>query len=263
MIGYPEIDPVFFRIGPLAFRWYGLMYILGFFFGFRFAKVFLRDRFGLDVDQALNFFTCTVLGVLLGGRLGYVLFYKLPFYLDHPSQILSVWEGGMSYHGGAIGAVAGVYLFSQRHRVSFLGILDLLGISSTFGLFFGRIGNFINGELYGRVSNVPWAMIFPTGGPLARHPSQLYQAFFEGIVLFGLLYFLLRCFKLKNGILFSVYLMAYGGFRFFLEYFREPDAHLGFVVASFSMGQLLCGSMILMGAALFWWIQTRELDPLS
>lgn len=246
MISYPVIDPVFLKLGPLSFRWYGLAYVIGVVGGYRLIRRDLSRTVGLNSDQISSLIIYIVLGILLGGRLGYVLIYDFLYFLNHPSLILAFWTGGMSYHGGAIGAAVSVIIFSSVHRCSMWALLDLLGFASTIGIAFGRIANFINGELYGKVTSLPWGMVFPSGGPRPRHPSQLYEAFLEGVVLFSLLFFLKRKKTLKEGHLFVFYLFFYGFFRFVIELFREPDPQLGQMIYSFSMGQMLSLLMILL-----------------
>lgn len=210
-------------------------------------------------DDILNLVTACVIGVILGGRLGYVVFYDFAYYLHNPFDIVAIWHGGMSYHGGGIGAVLAMYYYSRKEKLSFIGLLDVLGIGSCFGIFFGRIANFINGELYGRVTDFSWGMVFPGGGPLPRHPSQLYESFFEGFVLFCILYFCMTKLSLKRGQLFSLYLGCYGVFRFCLEFTRQPDSQLGFIVSLLTMGQLLSFVMILLGVGL--WIVFQKTQP--
>jgi phosphatidylglycerol---prolipoprotein diacylglyceryl transferase len=251
MLVYPDIDPIALQIGPFALRWYGLAYMAGFVSAFFFLKSIFIRRFKLTVDDLLDYFSFAIAGVILGGRLGYVLFYDLSYFMEYPSSIFSFWQGGMSYHGGALGAMLGTILFAKRRGISLWRLLDLLGISSTFGLFFGRISNFVNGELYGRVTTFKLGMVFPGGGELPRHPSQLYESFFEGIVLFLVLFGLMKSNRLKDGQLFGAYVFGYGLLRFFIEYTREPDAHLGFVLGSFSMGQVLSFGMVLIGSWIF------------
>ena len=247
MITYPQIDPIALSIGPLAIRWYGLAYLAGIASAYFFLKDEFFRRFQWSKDRVLDLYTWVVFGVMLGGRIGYVLFYDFEYFIGHPAHIFAVWEGGMSYHGGALGAMVAMILFARKMKVSVYSLLDLLGIGSCFGLFFGRLANFINGELFGRVTTVDWGMVFPGGGSLPRHPSQLYEAFFEGVVLFLILYVLKKKAALKPGQLFGAYLFFYGLFRFGIEFFREPDAQLGTVLGVFSMGQLLCGVMIGLG----------------
>jgi phosphatidylglycerol:prolipoprotein diacylglycerol transferase len=197
-----------------------------------------------------------VLGILLGGRLGYVLFYNAAYYLDHPSDILALWHGGMSFHGGLLGVIAAFTLFARRYQIPWLRLMDLLAVPAPIGLFFGRLANFVNGELYGRVTDSPLGMVFPRGGDLPRHPSQLYEATFEGLVLFVLLWLLAtRTHALKHpGRLAGLFAAGYGIARFGIEFFREPDVQLGYLVGGLSMGQLLCMPMILIGG----WLIVRS-----
>ncbi len=243
MLHYPTINPTVLSIGPLSIQWYGLMYIIGIISGTQLCKPYLK-KMGFTVDQIYDLISIIVAGMLVGGRLGYVLFYNASFYLSNPLKIFAVWEGGMSYHGGAIGCALAIVFIARKYKKPLLSLLDLMGIGSTFGIFFGRIGNFINGELYGRTTDAWSGMIFPGGGPLPRHPSQLYESFFEGFVLFWILYLFLRKDLLKPGYLFCLYVGLYGLFRFMLEFFREPDGHIGFIIGSFSMGQILSTIMI-------------------
>lgn len=248
MIAYPHINPEIVRIGPFAVRWYGMMYLLGF------ASSYLLVRYQIggekkkeDVDRLYSYL---IFGLLIGARLGYIIFYNLSFYLHHPLEVFAVWHGGMSFHGGLIGSVSSGFLFCNKSKWDFWHTADLVIVTAPIGLGFGRLGNFINGELYGRVTDVPWAMVFPSGGPLPRHPSQLYELFLEGIILFIVLWTLRG--RFKPGILTSLFLMLYGIFRFFVEFFREPDVQLGYVLGIFTMGQLLCVSMFLAGLVLFY-----------
>jgi len=250
MLAYPNIDPVFIHLGPLQIRWYGVAYVLGVVLGMRLAYPSLR-RLGLSRDAIWDFPTYLILGIVLGGRLGYVCLYDLPYFIEHPAQIIAIWQGGMSYHGAALGTVAATGLFARRHRISMWSILDLLAWGSTIGIGFGRMANFINGELFGRITAVPWGIVFPEGGPLPRHPSQLYEAFGEGVVLFIILSLLRRYGKLKDGQLFGGYLMGYGAIRFCIEFFREPDSQVGYLFGALTMGQLLCITMVLGGAVCF------------
>lgn len=254
MLSYPQIDPIIVQIGPLAIRWYGLMYLLGFVAGYYLIRHLCRWRGlplkGAEVSDLL--FYC-VLGVILGGRLGYVLFYDLSYYLSHPLQILAVWQGGMSFHGGLIGVAVSASVFILRKQLPWLLTADVLVTAATIGIGLGRLGNFINAELWGRVTDVPWGIVFPGGGPLPRHPSQLYEALLEGVVLFVLLYFMHRR-RLAPGIPFFSFCLFYGLFRYAVEFFREPDAHIGYLWGMATMGQLLSLPMVLFGLAGLGWI---------
>jgi len=257
---YPHIDPVFLRLGPLQFRWYGLMYILGFLAAyFVIRKGAERKNIPLSRDDVADLVFAVALGIILGGRLGYVLFYNLSEYLAHPLQIFAVWEGGMSFHGGLAGAVLGGLWFAHRKKIAFLALADLGFLSAPIGLFLGRIGNFINGELYGRVTDVPWGMVFPDprAGNLPRHPSQLYEAILEGPILFCILWALSRR-KHPAGVIFWAFVAWYGTFRFFVEFFREPDVQLGYIVGGFSMGQLLSFPLAVIGALMIGRSYARE-----
>jgi phosphatidylglycerol---prolipoprotein diacylglyceryl transferase len=257
---YPHIDPVFLRLGPLQFRWYGLMYILGFLAAyFVIRKGAERKNIPLTKDDVADLVFAVALGVILGGRLGYVLFYNLSEYLAHPLEVFAVWEGGMSFHGGLAGAVVGGFWFARKKKIDFMTLADLGFLSAPIGLFLGRIGNFINGELYGRATDVPWGMVFPDprAGNLPRHPSQLYEAFLEGPVLFSILWILGRK-KQPTGVVFWSFIALYGTFRFIVEFFREPDVQLGFIASGFTMGQLLSFPMALIGAIMIWRSYKRE-----
>lgn len=247
---YPNIDPVFLRLGPLEFRWYGLMYICGFVAAY-FIILSGVGRKGLKLskeDVGDLIFTVAV-GVILGGRLGYILFYNLSYYLAQPMKLFAVWEGGMSFHGGLVGALlAGLY-YLRKHRLDFYPVADLAFLAAPVGLFFGRIGNFINAELYGRVTDVPWGVVFPGGGSLPRHPSQLYEALLEGVLMFGILFVVSRKVN-KDGVVFWSFIGLYGLFRFLVEFVREPDEQIGYLFGMLSMGQLLSFPMFLLGAAM-------------
>ncbi len=250
MLSYPNIDPVIFSLGPLHVRWYGLMYVLGFSAAYYLVNRQIRtrklERWASHFEN-LNF--VLILGLIIGARLGYALFYNFPYYREHPAEIIAVWQGGMSFHGALLGTIAGGIIYCLKNRLDFWQGADLYVVTIPIGLGFGRLGNFINGELFGRVSDVPWAMVFPYGGPQPRHPSQLYECFLEGIVLFVLLWFI-KDKKMPTGYLLAFFLILYGLFRSFVELFREPDSQLGFVLAQLTMGQLLSGCMILAGAAI-------------
>jgi phosphatidylglycerol:prolipoprotein diacylglycerol transferase len=249
MITFPEIDPVIFRIGPLSVRWYGLMYLLGFGAAYLLIRHLSRLRnLDLSRDGVSDLLFYGVLGVVLGGRLGYVLFYNPLQYLSRPLEVFAVWQGGMSFHGGLLGVVIAVVFFCRRRKLPILLTGDILATSATIGLGLGRIGNFINGELWGRTTDLPWGMIFPGGGPLPRHPSQLYEAALEGLLLFVILYFMHRR-RVAEGVPFFCFFIGYGLFRFLIEFVRQPDAHLGFLWGGATMGQLLSLPMILFGLA--------------
>ena len=247
---YPNIDPVFLRLGPLEFRWYGLMYICGFLAAYYIILAGVKRK-GLPLlkeDVADLIFTVAV-GVILGGRLGYILFYNLSYYLSHPMKFFAVWEGGMSFHGGLTGAVLATLYFIRKHKVRFYPLADIGFLAAPVGLGLGRIGNFINGELYGRVTDVPWGVVFPGGSSLPRHPSQLYEAFLEGPVMVLLLFVVSRKVK-KEGVVVWSFIALYGLFRFLVEYFREPDEQIGYLFGVLSMGQMLSLPMFLLGAAM-------------
>jgi len=248
VLTFPNIDPVAFQIGPLKVRWYGLMYVFGFVGGYFLVRWLAEKRkVELPKDALQEMISYLAIGVIVGGRLGYVLFYNLPFYLSHPLEVFAVWHGGMSFHGGLLGALLMGWWFTKRRGLPFYQVVDLFAVAAPIGLGLGRIGNFINGELYGRPTSVPWAMIFPQGGPVARHPSQLYEAFLEGLVLFLILLGLSKRVR-AEGVLFWTFVGGYGLARFFVEFFREPDPQLGLVLGPFSMGQMLSLLMILISA---------------
>jgi len=252
MIPYPNISPNIVRIGPVAVRWYGMMYLIGFASSYFLVQCQIKKRhLSLHKDFMESLYSYIVLGLLVGARLGYVVFYDFSAYMRSPLEILAVWHGGMSFHGGLLGAVVSGILCCKRFGVDIWKVSDVVIVTAPIGLGFGRLGNFINGELYGRPTDVPWAMVFPAGGPVPRHPSQLYEIFLEGIVLFTVLW-KLKDKQLRPGILSSLFFILYGLFRFFVEFFREPDPQLGLVLGPFTMGQILSGSMMLLGAAMFY-----------
>ncbi|MBF0561083.1 MAG: prolipoprotein diacylglyceryl transferase [Alphaproteobacteria bacterium] len=256
-LAYPNIDPVALHLGPLVIRWYALAYIAGLTLGWWFMKFLARRPVGgrpvmTDV-QVDDFLTWATLGVVLGGRLGYVLFYKPGFYFSTPLEILYVWHGGMSFHGGLLGVVTALVLYVRRQRLSLLAVGDIVVCAVPIGLFFGRIANFINGELFGRPAvDVPWAMVFPHGGPEPRHPSQLYEATLEGLVLFVVLHLLWRvpAIRARHGTLSGAFLIGYGIARITGEFFRQPDPFLGFLWGGATMGQLLSIPLVIAGLAL-------------
>ncbi len=246
---FPEIDPVIFSIGDFSVRWYGLMYLIGFA-----SAMWLANRYadkpdsGWTRDQVSDLLFAGFMGVILGGRAGYVLFYHFDYFLADPLYLFRMWEGGMSFHGGVIGVILAIYWYAKRNQRSFLSVGDLICPLLPIGLGAGRIGNFINGELWGRVSDVPWAIVFPHGGPSPRHPSQLYEFFLEGVVLFIMLHWYASK-KPPAGAVGGLFLVGYGTFRFIVEFFREPDAHLDLFFNLVSMGQILSTPMIIAGIA--------------
>jgi len=265
-VAFPDIDPIIFQIGPFALRWYALAYLAGLIAGWRYMR-FLAKRppemvKAMDID---DFLTWAVLGVIVGGRLGYVLFYQSGYYLDNPLAILKVWQGGMSFHGGLLGVTVAGFWFVRHRGIAILPFADLLACVAPIGIFLGRIANFINGELFGRATDVPWAIIFPRGGPFPRHPSQLYEATLEGLVLFIALHILWRwgSVRLRPGLLTGVFLSGYAAARLTVELFRQPDAHLGFFAAGTTMGQWLSVPMLAVGLFLMLWAHRMGTGPES
>jgi phosphatidylglycerol:prolipoprotein diacylglycerol transferase len=253
---FPNLDPVLVSIGPFAIRWYALAYIVGILLGWAYARALIRANsfWGgpapLTLTDFDDFVLWVTLGIILGGRTGYVLFYNLPHFIEHPAEIVQLWKGGMSFHGGFTGCVVAVVLFARRRGISILSLGDLTCATGTIGLFLGRIANFINGELWGRPSDVPWAMVFPEGGPLPRHPSQLYEAALEGLVLCGVLWLLMRAGALKRpGLVIGAFAVGYSIARIICEFFREPDPQLGFLWGGLTMGMLLSVPLMLTGFA--------------
>jgi phosphatidylglycerol:prolipoprotein diacylglycerol transferase len=254
-IPFPAIDPVLIEIGPFAIRWYALAYLVGFVAGWKYTVHLVRTvPVGPTPRDMDDFLTWAVVGTILGGRLGYVLFYNSSFYLAHPLEALRIWEGGMSFHGGLLGVILAMILFARRRGFSPFAIGDVVAAAAPIGLFLGRLANFVNGELFGRVTDVPWAVIFPRGGDLPRHPSQIYEALLEGLVLFLVLFVLARRTELRRrpGIVGGAFLIGYGLCRFAVEFFREPDAQLGFLWLGATMGQLLSLPMIAVGISFVW-----------
>ena len=245
-----NIDPIALKIGPIEIRWYALSYITGLLLGWRYCVYLTRfPPKAVTPLQLDDFLVWATIGIVLGGRLGYVIFYQPLYFLEHPLEILKVWKGGMSFHGGLLGLILGAYVFARRHSIPTLRLFDLISAVGPIGLFFGRIANFINGELWGRTTDVPWGIIFPRGGPLPRHPSQLYEAVLEGLVLVVLAYMLIRRFEAlrRPGMIFGTFLAGYGIARVIAEMVREPDAHIGFLIGGTTWGQWLSVPMILFG----------------
>ena len=255
-LAFPVIDPVLVEIGPFAIRWYALAYISGLLLGWwLMRRLATRAPYKIRAVDIDDFLVWATLGVVLGGRLGYVLFYKPEFYAAHPMEIIKVWQGGMSFHGGFLGVVIAAWLFARKRSIPAVHLADLLACTAPIGLFFGRIANFINGELWGRVSDMPWAVIFPRGGPAPRHPSQIYESLLEGLVLFAVVNLLARneTIRRHGGLLCGVFVTGYGVARGIVENFRQPDEHLGFLFMHVTMGQILSLPMILAGLALIFW----------
>jgi len=250
----PSIDPVILSIGALDIRWYSLSYIMAFVIGSflikKFNKEFSNSISNKEID---NFFLWAILGVIIGGRLGYVIFYQTNIFVLDPLHIFKIWKGGMSFHGGLAGMIVSIYFFCKKNKLSFFYLADLVSLVAPIGLFFGRIANFINTELYGRITDFPFAVIYPSIDQFPRHPSQLYEAFFEGFLLFTiLLYYFYK--KKENeliGKISGLFLLLYSIFRFSIEYLREPDAHLGLFFGYFSMGQFLCVPLFIFGVLIF------------
>jgi phosphatidylglycerol:prolipoprotein diacylglycerol transferase len=249
---FPHIDPVLISLGPLHIRWYGLAYVLGFLSAYiliRFQLARQRPPL-LSLDRLSDLFFYMAMGLILGARLGYVFFYNLGYYLQNPVEVAAFWRGGMSFHGGLLGVFLGTAWFCRKNRISILALGDLLVLPAPIGLGLGRLANFINGELYGRVTDLPWGMVFPSGGPLPRHPSQLYEAFLEGLLLFFILWVRRKSLPFPGAQAIR-FLMAYGLIRFGVEFFREPDVQVGYWWGFLTTGQILGGLMVFSGAALF------------
>jgi phosphatidylglycerol:prolipoprotein diacylglycerol transferase len=261
MLIYPSINPTIVSLGPLQIRWYGVMYILGFLASYLLVKYQIRKkRIDIEINAVHDFFLFLIIGLIIGARLGYAIFYNLPLYVSHPLKLFSVWEGGMSFHGGLIGVIISGLIYARSRGVAFWQLADLVVVTVPIGLGLGRLGNFINAELYGRVTTVPWGMVFPSGGDLPRHPSQLYEFFLEGVLLFSVLWWL-KDFSLKKGTLLCVFLILYGILRFSVEFFREPDPQLGFFFSFFTMGQVLSVLMGITGVVLLYVRPSMEKTP--
>ena len=263
LIAFPVFDPIAISIGPFAIRWYALAYIGGIVLGWIYARSLIKNEklWGgpapISLVQMDDFILWVTLGIILGGRTGYVLFYNLPFFIQHPAEIFELWKGGMSFHGGFLGCLVAVMWFAHKNRISILSLGDITTAVGPIGLFLGRIANFINGELWGRPAdpNLPWAMIFPTGGPLPRHPSQLYEAGLEGILLFTILAVMIRLGALKRpGLILGSFIAIYGLARIIGEHFREPDPQLGFLWGGLTMGMLLSVPMVIVGAIIIFFV---------
>jgi len=246
-----NFDPVAFQFFSLEIRWYSLAYIAGISLGWLYCKKKLITDHHVQVIFD-DYITYLIIGIILGGRMGYVLFYNLGYYLTNPIEILMVWNGGMSFHGGVIGVIVASKLFSYKYKTNQFIFLDLVAISAPIGIFFGRIANFINSELYGRATDVPWSVQFMLIDNIKRHPSQLYEAFLEGVVLFFILgYFFKKNYLRKPGQISGLFLIFYSLFRFFAEYFRFPDPQIGYLILDLTLGQLISAAFLLLGTLLF------------
>jgi phosphatidylglycerol:prolipoprotein diacylglycerol transferase len=254
MLIHPQFDPVALHLGPLAIRWYGLMYLTAFalFLGLGRYRISTRPDLGWRRQELDDLLFYGVLGVVLGGRLGYILFYKPGFYLQHPLEIFAVWQGGMSFHGGFLGVLVAMWLFARKTGKTWLAVTDFIAPLVPLGLGAGRIGNFINGELWGRPTDLPWGMVFQQADHLARHPSQLYEFALEGLTLFTLLWLFSRRPR-PLGAVSALFLIGYGSFRFLVEFSREPDDFLGLLTLGLSMGQWLSLPMIVAGMVMLGW----------
>lgn len=249
----PSIDPVIFSFGGIAIRWYSVAYVLGIVLAWLIMLYFNRNLKLFDSKKfSDDFFMYMVLSIVIGGRLGYVLFYNFGFYITHPLDIFKLWEGGMSFHGGLAGVVCGTYLLARKYNIKFFALTDLMAIGTPIGLLFGRIANFINLELYGRETESKFGIIFPNAGELPRHPSQLYEAFSEGLILFVLLFCIAKFTNaLKhNGLISGLFLIGYAIARFIVEFFREPDFQIGYILNVFTMGQVLTIPVMAAGAVI-------------
>ena len=255
---FPDIDPIAFSIGPLAIHWYGLAYVVGIMLGWSYARriagnesLWPGNASPVTKTQLDDFVVWAALGIVLGGRIGYILFYDMPAVIESPIRAIQIWNGGMSFHGGIIGTTIAMILFARKNSIPIWSLFDIVAGVVPIGLFFGRIANFINGELWGRLADVPWAVVFPSGGPFARHPSQLYEAGLEGIVLLSVLALLIYGFRaLKSpGLISGVFVCGYALSRILVEFFREPDAQLGYLLGTgwLTMGMVLSFPMILLG----------------
>lgn len=256
---FPEFDPVIFKIGFFTLRWYALAYIAGLWIGWWYVRSLMAQtalwtpgKPPAGREQIDDLLLWVTLGVIVGGRLGYVVFYNLPHYLSNPGEIMAVWQGGMSFHGGFLGVVIAVWLFSRRHQLAVISLGDSVATAAPFGLFFGRLANFINSELWGRQTDHPFGVIFPNGGPLPRHPSQLYEAALEGFFLFLILRLATHRFhRLRSpGAIIGLFLLGYGMARILVEQFRQPDAHIGFLAGGTTLGAWLSYPMVLVGMVL-------------
>lgn len=259
MLHAPDIDPVAIHLGRIQVHWYGLMYLIGF-LGAWWLGMYRARRAGSGwrPQEIADLLFYGALGVILGGRIGYVLFYNLPYYLDHPIEVFYIWSGGMSFHGGLLGVITAMWLYGRRTQRTFFAVADFVAPLTPVGLGAGRLGNFINHELWGKVTDAPWGMVFPNAGPLPRHPSQLYEFSLEGVALFIILWVYARKPR-PTGAVSGLFLLCYGIFRFLVEFVREPDVQLGYLAFGWvTMGQILSLPMILLGIWLLWWSHQKQ-----
>ncbi len=252
-----NLDPVILNLGFIDIRWYSLAYIFGILFGWWYGKKIILGRFQLggekfDIKKFDDLITYIIISIIIGGRVGYVLFYNFEFFINNPLEIFKIWQGGMSFHGALLGVIIGTYIFASKEKIQTMFLLDVIACVAPIGIFFGRIANFINGELVGKATNVPWGVIFPTYDMMLRHPSQIYEAFLEGIFLFLILKIIINKKNYKTGMCANYFLILYGTFRIFSEFFREPDLQIGYILNFVSMGTLLSVIMILTGFIIFY-----------
>ena len=260
-LSFPDISPIMFSIGPLAIRWYSMAYLVGIVAGWMLVNRNVRiNKLGLEKTQIEDLMFYITLGIILGGRLGYAIFYGGAEMWLKPWRLLEIWKGGMSFHGGVVGVIAAVWLFSRKIKYSFLALTDLAVLYAPIGIFLGRLANFVNDELWGRVTTVPWAVRFPAGGYLPRHPSQLYEGLLEGVLMFVVLNLLWQLPKIRriHGVVSALFIILYGCFRIILEQFREPDAQLGFFFGGVTMGQMLSIPLIVGGLAVLVWCFRKD-----
>ena len=242
-----ELDPIAFSLFNFKIYWYSLSYLFGFIFSYYYVKFILnKDFVNMNFKIFEDFLGWAVLGVIFGGRIGYVIFYNLDFYAENPIEILKIWQGGMSFHGGLIGVILSIFIFSKSKKIYFFDLLNLVSSCAPIGLFLGRLANFVNRELIGRPTNTNWGVLFFEDDVL-RHPSQIYEAIFEGLIIFIVIFYIIKKKYYTSINIYSLFLIMYGIFRFTIEFYREPDSHLGFIFLNISMGQLLCLPMIIIG----------------
>ena len=258
-----NLEPILIDFGFLALRWYSLAYIIGILIGWWYGKKIItnitlkkENKFNLkDFDDLITYL---IISIIIGGRIGYIVFYNFSYYLSNPLEMIKIWEGGMSFHGALIGIIFGTYIYSAKRKLETFFLLDVIACVAPIGIFFGRIANFINSELVGKISNVQWSVIFPTVDMMPRHPSQLYEAFFEGVVLFIIMNFIISKKNYEIGTCSYLFLIFYGLFRIFSEFFREPDPQLGYLFGAFSMGMLLSLVMIFFGMLIYKFLKKKN-----